>query len=131
MFDWCYNAGPADLHDAWQEGDATRFDEIFYQPGQPTAPTNRWRFHDQGLLSFQEKAGFAGFKRLQKFALDTDAVARISMPAFIGDAEPELFFTGQPKKVDDAIGANANLYEYTDKDAAATHCGCGALTFQN
>jgi pimeloyl-ACP methyl ester carboxylesterase len=131
MFDCCYNAMPADLHNAWQEGDATRFDEIFHQIGQPTSTTNRRWFHDQGLLSFQEKSGFSWFKRLEKFALDEDVVAKITMPAFIGDAEHELFFTGQPKKVADAIGANATLYEFTDKNAAAAHCGCGALTFQN
>jgi hypothetical protein len=55
----------------------------------------------------------------------------MTMPAFISAPEHKLFFTGQPKKVANAIGANATLFAFTDKDAAAAHCGCGALAFQN
>jgi hypothetical protein len=59
MFNYCCNAMPAALHNAWQEVDVTQFDKIFHQTSQPTATTNRRWFHDQGLFPFQEKSGFA------------------------------------------------------------------------
>jgi pimeloyl-ACP methyl ester carboxylesterase len=131
MFDSFHDALPTELQNAWQEGDSARFDELFHQLGQPTASsTQRW-MHDHGLFSFQEKSGFAWFQRLQNFTFDNDIAARITMPAFIGDAEQDVFFKGQPPKVSNAIGANATLYKFTEKDAAAAHCSCGALTFQN
>jgi pimeloyl-ACP methyl ester carboxylesterase len=131
FFDCWYDVMPAELQDAWKAGDSSRFDEIFHQFGQPTASTTQRWMHDQGLLSFQEKSGFAWFQRLQKFTLDENIAARITMPAFIGDPEEDIFFKGQPPKVARAIGANATLFEFTENDAAAAHCSCGALVFQN
>jgi pimeloyl-ACP methyl ester carboxylesterase len=131
MFDCCYNAMPTELQDAWQQSDAKLFDELFHQFGEPTASTNRRWIHDHGLFSFQVKSGYAWFQQMQKFALDDEIASRITMPAFIGDAENDIFFKGQPLKVANAIGANATLYKFTDKDAAAAHCASGALTFQN
>ena len=120
-----------DLQDAWAAKDKARFDALFHELGQPTSSTNQRWFHDHGLFSFQETSGFEWFRRLEKFALDREMLSRVKMPAFIGDAEKDLFFLGQPPKVADAIGENSSLFRFTDEQAAGAHCASGALVYQN
>ena len=55
----------------------------------------------------------------------------IKMPAFIGDAQDNIFFLGQPDKVAKTIGPHATLFESTDDNTAAAYCASEALTYQN
>lgn len=46
------------------------------------------------------------------------------MPVFVGDAEHESIFPGQPQKVKDALGDKGTLHEF--KGVAGYHCQSGA-----
>lgn len=49
---------------------------------------------------------------------------KIGMPIFVGDAEYESIFKGQPQKVKDALGEKGTLYKFSG--VAGYHCHSGA-----
>jgi hypothetical protein len=63
------------------------------------------------------------------FAILTNCI--VECPAWIGDAEDDIFFKGQPEKVRDALGSKGTYRLLTRADGAGSHCHVGAATFLN
>ncbi|KAJ4303524.1 hypothetical protein N0V90_002420 [Kalmusia sp. IMI 367209] len=78
---------------------------------------------DQGLWSFYTHSPSDFFTQSKQFRLE-DVVDKINMPVFVGDAEYEPFFAGQPKQVKDALGDKATLHAFNG--TAGYHCQTGA-----
>lgn len=53
------------------------------------------------------------------------------MPAFIGEAEGDLFFGDQPQRVAREIGPNATLVKFGTDQAASAHVQSGATAYLN
>lgn len=130
FLDCCLTAFP-ELKEPWEVKDEERFNSLFDKNGLSNASTGRRWIHDHIKFSFQEQSGFEIFQRVEKMSLKDGFAENIRMPAFIGDAEQDLFFLGQPPRVKEAIGKNATLFRFTDENAAAAHCASGAFAYQN
>lgn len=109
---------------ALEQGDEKAFNAIFEEVSPQSTTNLRW-FHDHLKFSFCETNGYEAAQRSMKMSLDGVA-DKIKMPAFIGEAQHDQFFLGQPAKVAQAIGTNATLFPFTDEQAAGAHCQTGA-----
>lgn len=78
---------------------------------------------DQGLWAFYTHSPSEFFSRIEEYNLEGVA-EKIDMPVFVGDAEFEALFNGQPQKVKDAIGDKATLHRFDG--VAGYHCQTGA-----
>ncbi|OJI99097.1 hypothetical protein ASPVEDRAFT_38561 [Aspergillus versicolor CBS 583.65] len=78
---------------------------------------------DQGLWAFKTHSPSEFFSRSKKFNLEGVA-EKIDMPVFVGDAEFDALYEGQPQKVKDAIGDKATLHRF--EGVAGYHCQTGA-----
>lgn len=113
-----------------KSGDKAKFDELAQKYLKPGVPTGlRWGL-EQGMWSFNTTSPFDFVTEVQKFTLEKVA-HNIRTPVFIGDAEDDIFFKGQPQQLAKAIGKWATLYHFQNKDAIGTHSGIGALKQHN
>lgn len=78
---------------------------------------------DQGLWAFHTHSPSEFFSRCKEYNLEGVA-EKIDMPVFVGDAEFDALFEGQPQKVKDAIGDKATLHRF--EGVAGYHCQTGA-----
>lgn len=78
---------------------------------------------DQGLWAFKTHSPSDFFTRTKEYNLEGVA-EKIDMPVFVGDAEFDALFEGQPQKVKDAIGDKATLHRF--EGVAGYHCQTGA-----
>lgn len=104
-------------------------DELFDDLGPNPTSNERW-IHDHSKFSFRETSGYNVLQKLAKYNMEGIA-DKIKMPAFIGLADKDIFFLGQPEKLAKAIGNNATLVPFTEEHAAGEHCQSGALTYLN
>lgn len=111
-----------------------RFDEFdqvvrgFLASGK--APTTfRWGT-DQGLWSFRVSTSSAFFEAVKGMTLDGVA-DKVKCPVWLGKAEHDEFFQGQPEKAKEALGDKGKLVELTMDDAAGHHCHLGATVLLN
>ncbi|RFU35780.1 hypothetical protein B7463_g569, partial [Scytalidium lignicola] len=94
------------------------------------APTSlRWGI-EQGLWSFAVDSVYEFMSRTKLMTLK-GIENKISCPVWVGDAENDQFFEGQPRMVKDALGEKATYVNLTDGDAAANHCHMGAGVLMN
>ncbi|KAF7515387.1 hypothetical protein G7054_g14598 [Neopestalotiopsis clavispora] len=63
--------------------------------------------------------------------LDGGVAEKIKMPAFIAEAQDDIFFQGQPERVAKTIGTNATWMIFGDKHAASAHCHSGASSYSS
>lgn len=115
---------PTELSRIYLEGNYTEFDDKVHslrESGKlPLAAA--WGL-DQGLWSFSTHSPSEFLNMSKEFRLEPVA-DKIKMPVFVGDAEFENFFKGQPKKVKNALGDRGTLHEF--KGVAGYHCQSGA-----
>lgn len=94
------------------------------------APTSmRWGL-EQGLWSFAVTSSSEFMNRTRSMTLKGIA-NQIRCPVWVGEAEDDLFFKGQPAMVKDALGEKATLVTLTESDAAEHHCHVGANSLMN
>lgn len=91
--------------------------------------TLRWGV-DQGLWSFNLRSGYEFLRKAANMTLQglTD---RIQVPVFVGAAENEINFKGQPEMVKAALGERATLFAFKAADGAGEHCRVGAAVLLN
>lgn len=114
----------SDLIGMFEAGNYTQFDRTMTSlrsSGQ--LPTNAAWGIDQGLWSFNTHSASKFLSDSKKFKL-VDVVDKIKNPVFIGDAQFENFFEGQPRQVKKALGDRATLHPFTG--VAGYHCQTGA-----
>lgn len=125
----CFEKAIPQCKPALESGDKAALTEIFESISDKDTTNLRW-IHDHCKYSFQSTDIPEIFERSAKMTLE-GIVDRIEMPAFIGDAEADIFFQGQPPRVAKAIGSNATLFPFTNEQAAGAHCQSGAFAYLN
>ena len=61
----------------------------------------------------------------------TEVIRNVKCDVFVGDAEEDMFFKGQPEKLAAALGSKAHLRMFTANEAAGLHCQVGAASLMN
>lgn len=115
---------PAEMIDLYKAGNYTAFDRIIHSLRDAGKfPTNAAWGIDQGLWSFHTHSPSEFFTLSKEFRLK-DVADKIKMPVFVGDAEFEQFFQGQPQLVKNALGDKGTLHRFNG--VAGYHCQSGA-----
>jgi pimeloyl-ACP methyl ester carboxylesterase len=84
----------------------------------------RWMV-EQGIWAFKKTSAFDFFHTLKPQTLE-GIVDQIQCPVFVGHAQHDRFFEGQPEKLAAALGDRATLHRFTDATATGVHCQVGA-----
>lgn len=115
---------PSNLIAMYEAGNYNEFDQkLLSLRKADKLPTNTAWGLDQGLWSFRTRSPSDFFNQTKQYRLG-DVVEKINMPVFVGDAEFENIFQGQPQQVADAIGDKATWYRFNG--TAGYHCQTGA-----
>lgn len=108
----------------YEAGNYTQFDHILLSAReQGKLPTGAAWGIDQGSWAFKTHSPSEFFTEIKKYNVSS-FIDKIKMPVFVGDAELESSYVGQPKKVAEALGHWATLHTF--KGAAGFHCQTGA-----
>ena len=110
-----------------REGLDNAVDAILSGPDVPSE--FRWGV-EQGLWSFKIRSPFDFLRKAQEMTM-ANLTQKIQVPVFVGNAESEVFFRGQPRKLADALGTMATYHEFKDEEAAGSHCQVGAAVRMN
>lgn len=78
---------------------------------------------DQGLWAFNTHSPSEMFMQSKQYRVQ-DIIDKIKVPVFVGEAEFDGFFDGQPQLVSEALGDKATLHKFTG--VAGYHCQVGA-----
>ena len=81
-----------------------------------------WAFNKDNASKF--------FDAIRPWTLD-GVIDKVECPAYIGAAEGDIFFKGQPEKVAKALGKQAHYRLYTNAEGAGAHCQVGAAVLLN
>ncbi|KAL4940774.1 hypothetical protein BDV06DRAFT_213226 [Aspergillus oleicola] len=115
---------PSNLMAIYEAGNYTQFDEVVLSLREENKlPIESAWGIDHGLWAFYTHSLSDFFDRVREFKLE-DVVDRINMPVFVGDAEFEGLFRGQPARVKEALGDRATLHVFNG--TAGYHCQSGA-----
>ncbi len=122
---------PPALLSLYKSGNKTAFDTTITSAlASGKAPTAlRWGV-EQGLWSFKIRSGFDFLHFAAKMTLD-GLTNKIKVPVFVGAAENEQNFKGQPEQVKAALGNQATYFPFVAADGAGEHCQVGAAVFLN
>lgn len=122
---------PPALKSLYQSGNRSAFDATVNAAlASPHTPTSlRWGV-EQGLWSFKIRSSYDFLHKAANMTLEglTD---KIKVPVFVGAAENEGFFRGQPEKVKAALGDRATYFPFVAADGAGEHCQVGAAAWLN
>ncbi|OAA53362.1 dipeptidyl aminopeptidase/acylaminoacyl-peptidase related protein [Cordyceps fumosorosea ARSEF 2679] len=114
-------------------GKRQEFNDLFAQAmGDPSTPTGiRWAVQ-QGRWSFKAADFFDFATEVQRYTLEGVA-DKIKQPLFIGDAELDMFFPGQPKQLAEAATGSSNkvVHHFKAAEGSGEHCSVGAAVYQN
>lgn len=122
---------PPALLSLYKSGNKTAFDTALNTAlASGKAPTSlRWGV-EQGLWSFNTRSGFDLLHKAEKMTLD-GLRNKIKVPIFVGAAEHEQNFKGQPEQVKAAFGNQATYFPFGAIDGAGEHCQVGAAVWLN
>ena len=56
---------------------------------------------------------------------------QIQCPCLVMEAEADMFLSGQPQQIYDALKAPKQLVKFTSEDGAENHCQSGALAHKD
>lgn len=115
---------PASLIALYEAGDYTAFDHEVsaLRQSRNVSTEIAWGL-DQGLWAFRTQSPAEMLTRTKEFRVQ-DFIGKIDVPVFVGDAEFEGFFQGQPQLVKEALGDKATYHKFTG--VAGYHCQVGA-----
>ena len=82
------------------------------------------------MWSFKAASGSDFMKKAEPWTLK-DVIGKVQCPVFIGDAEEDLFFKGQPEKIAAALGDKGHHRLFTTAEGAGMHCQVGAAALMN
>ena len=108
----------------YEAGNFTQFDKVIISARESGKLSTgaAWGI-DQGLWAFKTHSPSEFFNQIKKFNVES-FIDKIKIPVFVGDAELESSYVGQPKQVADALGDLATLHTF--KGVAGFHCQTGA-----
>jgi len=90
-----------------------------------TSSQVRWAFR-QGMWSFGVRTPRAFLAASLAYTLRGGIAEKITCPVFVGRAESDEFFRGQPEELMQHLTAPATLASFTDAEGAGAHCQVGA-----
>ena len=90
-----------------------------------TSPMIRWACR-QGMWSFGVATPRAYLAASLAYTLRGGIAEKITCPVFVGRAESDEFFRGQPEELMQHLTAPATLASFTDAEGAGAHCQVGA-----
>ncbi|MCJ1378675.1 hypothetical protein MMC17_001774 [Xylographa soralifera] len=133
FFDGVYDFGesirsmvPKEAIVAVDAGDAVHCEEIIQK--RMLDDTNlRWAM-TQGIWTFGASSISDFLTRIKQLSM-TGIAKQIQCPCLVLEAEGDMFFSGQPQKIYDALQAPKKLFKFTSEDGAENHCQSGALSF--
>lgn len=120
---------PQLMLELFNNGNKTAFNDIMDQQ-HPTLPTTEKWAMDQGLWSFKIDNVYDYYNALRQYTLK-GLGKQIKVPVFVGNAEIDEFFLGQPEQMAKFLGDQATLYSFNTTDAAHLHCSVGASVYLN
>lgn len=91
--------------------------------------TGQWGL-EQGLWAFRTSSPSVVLQRAQAMTLEGVA-DQVECPVWLGKAEHDEFFQGQPEQAKEALGDKGELVTLTMDDAAGHHCHLGATVLLN
>ncbi|KAL2824565.1 alpha/beta-hydrolase [Aspergillus pseudoustus] len=116
---------PAEVMALYEAGTYTQFDETVRSLREAGELGTDAAFGlDHGMWAFRTPSPSEFFTRSKAFHM-RDVVDQIDMPVFVGDAEFEGVFGGQPQMVKDALGDRGTLHVFNG--TAGYHCQSGAI----
>jgi hypothetical protein len=126
-----YSDFPAAFTNLIKSGNATLVNNIISQIlANPSTDTEtRWAIQ-QGMWAFNTPTPYEWLIKLPAYTLE-GVVQNIKAPVFVGDAQNDLFFQGQPKMLADKLGDLATYHLFADEDGAGEHCSLGAAVLLN
>ena len=108
----------------FEAGNFTQFDEeILRHLDNDEFETNEAWMWEHGMWAFMTHSPSEFLNRGKAYSI-ADVVHQINHPVFVGDAELETYFRGQPQMVADALGEKATLHVFNG--TAGYHCQTGA-----
>jgi hypothetical protein len=110
---------------SYEAGNYTQFDDeiLSLREAGKLSTNGAWGL-DQGLWSFYTHSPSDFLNQSKQFRLES-VVDKINIPVFVGDAEYDFAFQGQPKEVKNALGEKATLHTFNG--TAGYHCQTGAV----
>lgn len=111
------------------KGVGSEEEAIHFMNSANEAVIERWVI-SHGLWSFKVKT-LADFHREAKKMTFNGLGSKVKCPVFVGDAEADLFFKGQPQLLAQELGDKATLHTFTAADGAELHCHEGAARHSN
>lgn len=119
---------PPEALAAFEAGDARRCDEVI-QAAMERDTVLRW-FATIGTWSFGTPSVAAFLEETRRYAIG-DVIGRIECPCLVMEAEGDLFFRGQPRRVYDELKSARTFARFTAEDGAENHCQSGALAYKD
>ena len=114
----------SDMLAIYEAGNYTQFDNVVLSARKAgKLPTGAAWGIDQALWACYTHSPSDFFTQIKQYNV-TSFIKRIKIPVFVGDAELESSYVGQPKQVADALGHWATLHTF--KGVAGFHCQTGA-----
>jgi pimeloyl-ACP methyl ester carboxylesterase len=115
---------PPEILALYEAGNYTKFDDelLSAREAGKLSTDAAWGL-DQGLWSFHTHSPSDFFNQIKKYQLK-NVVDKINIPVFVGDAEYDFVFPGQPKEVKTALGDKATLHTFNG--TAGYHCQTAA-----
>ena len=114
----------SDMLSIYEAGNYTQFDDVVLSARKAgKLPTGAAWGIDQGLWAFHTHSPSDFFTQLKQYNVKS-FIDKIKIPVFVGDAELESSYVGQPKQVANALGHWATLHTF--KGVAGFHCQTGA-----
>ncbi|KAK9775875.1 hypothetical protein SCAR479_07400 [Seiridium cardinale] len=105
------------IHGLYDFTETTVLDKSYFQRPQSSNHV-RWAL-SHGLWAFNVKTPSEYLEKASHFGL---VGIVIKCPVFIGDANDDHFFKGQPERMEYAIGDNATRVVFMKDGAAGEHC---------
>ncbi|KAL2862425.1 alpha/beta hydrolase family protein [Aspergillus lucknowensis] len=116
---------PPDLKTLYEAGEYAEFDrEILSRRAAGELPGQAAWGLDYGRWAMRTKSPSEFFTKIKEYHIG-DVVDKIKVPVFVGDAEYESIFPGQPQQVKGALGDLATLHIFNG--TAGYHCQSGAI----
>ncbi len=128
LYDSLQNMLPKESLAALDAGDTAKCEEII-RAGMKNNTGLRWAI-TQGVWSFGSSS-IAHFIEQTKAYTVKDVIGQIRCPCLVMEAEGDIFFKGQPRRVYDGLQAPKHLLEFSSEDGAENHCQSGALAYKD
>jgi len=122
------NLLPAEAIAAYETGDRARC-ELIVREAMPASTPLRWAV-TQGTWSFGVSEVADLIDRSKAYTLD-GVIDQIRCPCLVMEAEGDIFFKGQPKRVFDGLLVPKTFAPFTAEDGAENHCQSGALAYKD